>query len=317
MKLQDLFGDRLKKDEPLKNRTTYRLGGSAAYYLEVKTIEDASTALKAAKADGLPVFVLGGGSNILVSDRGFNGLVISCAERGLKIEGSTVTANAGAALGLLVNLTAAAGLGGLDWAAGIPGTLGGAIRGNAGAYGGEIKDHLVSVEAIRLETGESQALAVADCGFGYRESIFKHSPRFIWSAKFSLPTGNKDELQAKIRDLVALRQGKYPTRFGNAGSIFKNFNFSNLDEVPERVRSALPSKYLEWKKIPAAWLIETLGLKGHKIGNAMVSEEHGNFIVNTGNATADEVLQLISYVKMKVRDGLGIQLTEEVEYVGF
>jgi UDP-N-acetylmuramate dehydrogenase len=317
MKLQELFGERLHKNEPLKNRTTYRLGGPAAYFLEVKTAAEASSAIMAAKEDGLPIFVLGGGSNILVSDKGFGGLVLSCGDRALKIEGSAVRASAGASLGLLVNQTAAAGLGGLDWAAGIPGTLGGAVRGNAGAYGGEIKDRLVSVETVNLETGECRILAATECGFGYRESVFKHSPLFVWSAEFSLPTGDKDALQAKIRDLVAVRQGKYPTRFGNAGSVFKNFNFANLEQVPEKIRTALPSKYMEWKKIPAAWLIESLGLKGKKIGNAMVSEEHGNFIVNAGGATSDEVLQLISYVKMKVRDELGIQLHEEVEFVGF
>ncbi len=317
MKLLELFGDRVKANEPLKNHTTYRIGGPADLYLSVDSADEAVRAVKAARADGLPIFVLGGGSNILVSDAGFRGLVLSCGARKIKIEGDRLIADAGAVTFLAVKRSAEAGLAGLEWAAGIPGTIGGAIRGNAGAYGGEMKDAIATVEAVDLRSGEMRTFDRRDCLFGYRDSVFKREPWLVLRAALALSPGDRDALVAKLAELTAKRRENLPLEHGSAGCCFKNIIIAELPALPERLRDILPSKYQESGRIPAAWLIDQAGLKGKRIGGALVSEKNCNFLVNADKATADEVMQLVSCVKMKVRDEFGVQLQEEVQYVGF
>jgi len=315
MKLLEIFGERIKKNEPLNRHTTYRLGGPADFYFEAKSPEEAAAALGAAKEGGLPAFALGGGSNVLVSDAGFRGLVIAYAARKTEIRGSRLAADAGAILFAAVRSSADAGLAGLEWAAGIPGTVGGAIRGNAGAYGGEIKDVLESVDALNFETGERRNFAGDECGFGYRESRFKRERWFLLGATFALSPGDKAELLAKIKETVVLRVSKQPLEFGSAGSVFKSLVIA--DGVPASIKGDVPQKYVDFGRIPAAWLIERAGLKGRRIGEAMISEKHANYFVNTGKASAAEVRELIAYAKMEIRKAFGIELVEEIEYVGF
>lgn len=317
MELLEKFGDRIKRGEMLKNHTTYRIGGPSDFYLEAKTPEDISTAVAAAQADGLPVFVLGGGSNILVSDAGFRGLVIVYAARAVKVEGTRVIADAGAILFSLVKTSIDAGLTGLEWGAGIPGTVGGAIRGNAGAYGGEIKDNLDTVQAIDLTTGELRTFDRTECAFEYRESYFKGRPWLVTRAVFTLSAGDKAASLAKIKETIDKRRHKQPLEFGNAGSVFKSYVFGEAAKIPESIRAAVPPEYIGYGRIPAAWIIERVGLKGKKIGGAMISEKHANYFVNTGAATAAEVRELIGYAKIKVKKEMGIELTEEIQYVGF
>jgi UDP-N-acetylmuramate dehydrogenase len=317
MKILELFGDRVKKGELLKNHTTYRIGGPADLYLAVNNAAEAAKAVKCAKEDGLPVFVLGGGSNILVADAGVRGLVIVYGGREVKVEGSRLIADAGAITFLAVKMSTEAGLAGLEWAAGIPGTIGGAIRGNAAAYGGETKNPIETVEAVNLKTGETQTFDRSSCRFGYRDSIFKHEPWLITRAAFALAPGDRDALAAKAAELVSIRRGKLPLEFGSAGSVFKNHIFNNFSELSEKLQAVMPEKYIESHRIPAGFLTETLGLKGKRLGGAMISERHGNFFVNSGSATAAEVRELIDYAKMKVKDEFGITLEEEIQYVGF
>jgi len=317
MKLLELFGERIKKNEPLKNHTTYRIGGPADFYLEIKNAAEAAKAIKLAREDGLLVFVLGGGSNILVSDAGFRGLVIVYGGREVKVEGSRLIADAGAITFLAVKMSTEAGLGGLEWAAGIPGTIGGAIRGNAAAYGGETKNAIETVEAVNLITGEPQTFDRSSCRFGYRDSIFKHEPWLITRAAFALVPGDRDALTAKASELVSIRRGKLPLEFGSAGSVFKNFIFNDPSELSEKLQKVLPPEYKESRRIPAGFFTDILGLKGKRLGGAMISEKHGNFFVNTGAATAAEVRELIDYAKMKVKEEFGVALEEEIQYVGF
>jgi len=317
MQILELFGDRIKQQEPLKNHTTYRIGGPADFYFPAATPDEASQAIIAARADGLPVFILGGGSNILVSDGGFRGLVISYSARKVLIEGNRAIADAGAVLFALVKSSVDAALVGLEWAAGIPGTVGGAVRGNAGAYGGEIKDHLDTVEAIDLGTGERHTFDRNECGFGYRESFFKGKPWLITRVAFTLAPGDKETLLAKVKSTIALRCGKQPLEFGSAGSVFKSHVFGEVSKIPKAIRAAVPPKFVEYGRIPAAWFIEHLGLKGKKIGEAQISEKHANYFVNTGHASAADVRELIGYAKMKVKEELGVTLEEEIQYVGF
>ena len=317
MTLLETFGDRVKQQEPLKNHTTYRIGGPADFYFLASSPEEAARAIGAARADGLPVFVLGGGSNILVSDAGFRGLVVSYSGRKVSIEGDRIIADAGAILFALVKDSIDAGLAGLEWASGIPGTLGGAVRGNAGAYGGEIKDAIDSVQAISLLTGELASFDRASCGFGYRESIFKRTPWLITRAVFVLAPGDKTALHAKMRETIDKRRNKQPLEFGNAGSVFKSFVIDDAGKIPAAIRAVVPPEYISYGRIPAAWLIEHLGLKGKTIGEAQISEKHANYFVNTGHARASDVRELIDYAKMKVKEELGVVLEEEIEYVGF
>ena len=317
MKLQEIFGDRVRTNELMSNHTTYRIGGPADFYLEVKTVDEVKSALAAAKEDGIPVFILGGGSNILVSDDGIRGLVVAPALRKMEISDKRVYAEAGAVSTLFARLASEAGLVGLEWAAGLPGTIGGAIRGNAGGYGSAMGDMVASVDAVDLRNGRQMNLNKDQCVFGYRESIFKKEPYFILGASFLLKHGDKDALVNKMNEIVATRNVKNPKGVGSAGCVFRNFEFSSAESLSEKLKAKLPAQYLEWKKIPAAWLIELLGLKGKTIGKAQISEEHTNFFVNTGGATASEVRELIAYAKMKVRDEFGIQLQEEIQYVGF
>jgi UDP-N-acetylmuramate dehydrogenase len=317
MKLLEIFGDRIKKDEPLKNHTTYRIGGPADLYLEVKNAVEATRAIKAAHDDKLPVFVLGGGSNILVSDAGIRGLVIVYGGREIKIEGSRLIADAGAITFLAVKMSTESGLAGLEWAAGIPGTIGGAIRGNAAAYGGETKNSIETVEAVNLKSGELQTFDRFSCRFGYRDSIFKHESWLITRAALALAPGDCDALVAKTAELVSIRRGKLPLEFGSAGSVFKNHIFNNFSELSKKLQTVLPEKYIESRFIPAGFFTEILGLKGKRLGGAMISERHGNFFVNTGSATAAEVHELIGYAKMKVKEEYNVSLEEEIQYVGF
>jgi UDP-N-acetylmuramate dehydrogenase len=317
MQILEIFGDRVKKDEPLKNHTTYRIGGSALLYLEVKTADEVSQAIGAAKEENLPIFVLGGGSNVLIADAGFRGLVLTYGGREVKIAGNRLIADAGAITFLAVKMSTEAGLAGLEWAAGIPGTVGGAIRGNAAAYGGETKNLIETVEAVNLKTGETQTFDRSSCRFGYRDSIFKHEPWFITRAAFSLAPGDRDAMIAKTAELISVRRGKLPLEYGSAGSVFKNFVFNDFSELSEKLQNALPSEYVESRRIPAGFFADILGLKGKRIGDAMISTKHGNFFVNMGAATAAEVRELIDYAKMKTKEEFGVILEEEIQYVGF
>jgi len=312
---QELLGKNIQTDEPLSKYTTFKIGGPAKYFFIAQDNEDLVRAVTFAKRLKIPFYILGNGSNVLVSDSGFNGLVIlNKASDIIYKKDNKVVADAGVLLVDLIQKTIDQGLTGLEWGIGIPGTIGGCVRGNAGAYGGQMSDNLLGVEVMK---GAKQfVLKNEQCKFGYRESMFKHNNDLIISAEFQLQKGDKKQSQDKIKEILKIRNAKLP-EYPSAGSVFKNImiNSENMAEVNKLIN--LPAEYLERKKIPAAWLIESLDLKGHKIRNAQISPKHANFIVNIGQATANDVLQLISYIKMKVRDELGLQLMEEIEYIGF
>ena len=314
--LQSLIGKPVQVDVPLAKYTTFKIGGLAKYFFVASDNEDLVRAVTFAKKLKIPSYILGGASNVLVSDQGFNGLIIiNQAKDILFKKDNRVVADAGVNFMEVVNKTVAEGLNGLEWAAGIPGTVGGAIRGNAGAYGGQMSDNLIGVEVMR---GSKQfILNKKNCGFGYRDSIFKHNNDVIISAEFELQKGDKVALQNKIKQILTERKLKQPLEFPSAGSIFTNVFITNQNQDAVNKLNNLPPEYLEYKKIPAAWLIEQLDLKGKTIGGAQISDKHANFIINLGKATANDVIQLISLVKMKVRNTYGIELMEEIEYVGF
>lgn len=318
--LVNAFGERVKKDEPLAKHVHIRIGGPADFYVEAKSSEEIVQAVEAAVLDQLPFAIFGGGSNTLPSDDGFRGLVIQAANRGWSVDGASVTAEAGVPTGFLARKTAEAGLTGLEWAVSLPGTIGGAVRGNAGCFGGEIKDTLESVEILRVIDGRTERSVCKneECGFGYRESRFKRSGDVVLSAKFALSTAPKESCLAKLEDVLSKRKADQPSDAPSAGCMFKNFDFkeeSELAKLKERVD--IPEAFLRAKRLPAGWLIEQADLKGKTIGRAQVSSKHGNFLLNLGGATASDVLQLISLIKMRIRDDYGLQLEEEVQLLGF
>lgn len=318
--LATAFGDRLKENELLAKHVHIRIGGSADLYLETKSSDEIVQAVEAALADGLPYVVLGGGSNTLPSDDGFRGLVIQVAHRNWSVEGSRVTAEAGVLSGFLARKTAEAGLTGFEWAVSLPGTIGGAVRGNAGCFGGEIKDVVSSVEVLHVANGRAERWTCRseECDFRYRESAFKRSKDIVLSVTLSLTPAPKEACLAKIEDVLSKRKEDQPSDAPSAGCMFKNFDFkdeADLAKLKERVE--IPETFLRAKRLPAGWLIEQADLKGKTIGAAKVSEKHGNFLLNLGGATASDVLQLISLIKMRIRDDYGVQLEEEVQLLGF
>jgi len=313
--LKNIFQDRLKEHEPLFKHTNFRIGGPARWFVEAKSADEIIKAIQLAETNGIKWFVMGGGANILASDVGFDGLVIQLAMRGYKIDGTTVVAEAGMLTGALARATAEAGLAGFEWAVTLPGTIGGAVRGNAGCFGGEMKD--VVKEVLVLRDGKPVALSSGELAFGYRESSVKHSKDIILSVTMELAPGDSAALKVKMDEQIAKRKAAQPFYGGSAGCIFKNYEIKD-DELDRLKQEAdIPSEMLARKQISTGWLVEQMNLKGKQIGGAKISDEHGNFIVNLGSATADDVIQLISLIKTKARDRFGIQLEEEVEYLGF
>ncbi|MBU0706871.1 UDP-N-acetylmuramate dehydrogenase [Patescibacteria group bacterium] len=279
--------------EPLSKHTTFKIGGPAEFFYKSKTTDDLIKAIKTARELDLPILLLGKGSNILVSDDGIKGLVICLETEGIEREGSKVIVEAGLLLGRLVDWTINNSLAGLEFASGIPGSVGGGIRGNAGAFGFELKDSLESVEALTPDNRRI-TLTKDECKFGYRDSIFKHTDDIVLTATFNLQQGDKEKSQALVKKYALHRASRQDYSIPSAGCTFKN--------IPDQ---------------PIGKMVEDLGLKGKRIGGAMISETHGNFIVNKGQAKAQDVVDLINLVKEKVKVKYQIDLETEIQLVGF
>ena len=331
----------IQKNIPLAQYTTFKIGGAAKFFCEVKSEEEILEALKFAQEKNLPIFVLGGGSNVLVSDEGFDGLVIKISNFKFQISNSAIACDSGCLLSKIVSESVKAGLTGLEWAAGIPGTIGGAVRGNAGAYGGMIGNIVENIKVLqisnfqypisnknpnvkipmsnKIQNPKSQnifVLSSKDCKFEYRDSVFKQNANLIiLSAELELKKGDKVESEKKIKEILEKRKEKQPMEFPSPGSFFKNPLVKDKNLIKQFETDT--GQKIRDEKIPAPWLIEEAGLKGKKIGGAMVSEKHANFIVNTGDATAEDVITLAAIIKTQVRNKFGIQLQEEVQMVGF
>lgn len=307
----------IQKNIPLAPFTAFKIGGLAKFFVEVKDEKELIEAINYAKKNNLEIFMLGGGSNILISDEGFNGLVIKIQNTKYKIRDTKIECGAGINLSEIVKLTIENSLTGLEWAAGIPGTFGGAIRGNTGAYGSSISESLEEVKFIDLQNKilESRIFKNKDCEFDYRSSIFKKNKNLIAvSAVLKFQKGNKEEIKNKIEEIIKQRGGRIP-REKSSGSFFKNPKVDSQGLISRFEKDS--GEKCQEGKIPAGWLIDEVGLRGKKIGGAQVSEKHANFIVNLDNATAQDIVMLASFIKMKVRDDLGVQLQEEIQYIGF
>lgn len=283
----------IKKNELLKNHTSFKIGGPADEFAEVCNEEEIKELIKYAKEKVIPYTIMGNGSNLLVSDKGVRGLVIKLAKGfdSVEVIGDKIIAKSGILLSKLSNFALDNELSGIEFASGIPGTLGGAIYMNAGAYGGEMKDVVESV--TYLSNGEIKTAGKGDLDFGYRHSRFSNTEDIVLSAEIQLKKGDKTEIRAMMDDFKERRCSKQPLSMPSAGSTFKR-----------------PDGYFAGK------LIEDAGLKGKSIGGAQVSEKHSGFVVNTGDAKAQDVLDLIKYIQDTVFKKFGVKLETEVKTLG-
>jgi UDP-N-acetylmuramate dehydrogenase len=297
---------------PLARYTRFGIGGPADLYAETGSIEAFIAAMEAAREIGIPTMVIGGGTNLIVSDTGFRGLVLRYRGEALLSADGRVVAQAGAVLQDLVDFTFARGLKGLETLAGIPGSVGAAVYGNAGAYG-----HSISERVVRVQFYDGACVRVFDneeCQFHYRESIFKRNKEWIvFSAQLLLERADAAVLRRAADDILKVRNEKFPITMKCAGSVFKNLLMA---ELPGPVAAEVPEKVVREGKIPAAWFLEQVGAKGMTRGDIHVADYHANLIYNAGDGTAADLCALIQELKARVRDRFGMDLEEEVQYVG-
>ena len=281
----------VRYDEPLKNHTTFKIGGNCIALIEPREVSDIVETIKICRENSIKFFVIGNGSNLLVPDEGYNGVIIKLKSEfsTIQVEGEYLIVNSGAKLSEVYTVAYENSLTGFEFASGIPGTIGGAIYMNAGAYGGEMKDIVESVEVLDLDNFELRELKNEELEFSYRKSIIQRKNYIVTTIKLKLQKGNKEEINAVYEDLRERRNSKQPLNFGSAGSTFK------------RPEGHFASK-----------LIEDAGLKGYHINDAWVSEKHSGFVVNKGNASFKEVMELIEYVQKVVFEKFGVKLETEV-----
>jgi UDP-N-acetylmuramate dehydrogenase len=303
----------VKENIPLAPYTTFKIGGYARYFFVARTTKGIVQAVKAARSLRIPFFILGGGSNLVVSDRGFAGLVIKIQNTKYKIQDTKVFVEAGVPMATLVKETGKKGLSGLEWAGGLPGSVGGAIRGNAGAFRGETKDSILWVIALDTK-GREKLFSKKACKFSYRSSLFKEKGLVILSAAFTLRKGNKRAIQATAAGHIAYRKERHPLEYPNAGSVFKNcdlkkFSFALRKEFQSVV------KMDPFLVVPTAYLNDQAGLKGMRVHDIQVSSKHPNYMVNLGRGKAKDMVLLVQKVKKIIKKKFGVVLEEEIEFV--
>ncbi|MEK7195745.1 MAG: UDP-N-acetylmuramate dehydrogenase [Patescibacteria group bacterium] len=296
----------------LKNLGSFKIGGEARFFKRAKTLEDLINTVEDAKKRRLPFFILGGGTNILFSDADYEGLVLKPDFINLGVVGNKITAGAGVNMTELVNLSVENNLSGLEWAGGLPGTFGGALRGNAGAFGGELKDaveRIISFDTQRMKLTER---CRKECGFGYRTSVFKlDRNEIIIEATLTLTPGSGSEIKEKVESRIAYRKQRHPLDHFNVGSVFKNVVFADYPHLGHPDFRA-PIKQDPFPVVPTAYLLSEAKLQGVACGGAMISPKHPNFIVNVFGATASDVKSLIELAKSEVKEKFGVELEEEI-----
>ncbi len=296
----------------LSRHTRFGIGGPAGAFVEAASEEAFAQALQVSQASGTPYSVIGEGTNLIVSDRGYDGIVLRLIAKSLNQDGGTVRVQAGAQLQALVDYSIEQGLRGLETMTGIPGSVGAAVYGNAGAYGHSIDERIRQVRFLDGPTVRS--FGPSECQFRYRESIFKeHKDWIILSVELNLTPAPAAELREAAEKIFKIRLEKYPATMKCAGSIFKNLI---LAELPEAVRRQIPERVVREGKAPSAYFLEQVGAKGMRSGGIHVADYHANLIYNAGDGTALELCELIGDLKARVRQQFGLELEEEVQYVG-
>ena len=307
--------EKMQENISLKEYTTFKIGGPARYFLETSDNDELREAVQWALDKKIRFLVVGGGSNILFSDKGFDGLVVVYKSNGKNLieekEGGLFRIAAMVPLSSLI--MEMKNYSGLEWAVGIPGTLGGAINGNSGAVGESISDSVLNVDVLEIKDGVilERTFNKDDCSFGYRTSIFKNNPNLIVvSVELKLKEEKEEIIMERIRSNLEKRKAKQPHGF-SAGSVFKNY-YGKIEESIVHDYPELKS-FNEKGIIPAGLLIELSGLKGKTIGGAKISEEHANFIINSGNASSDDIIALIDLIKKTIEEKFSVGLEEEIK----
>lgn len=281
-------------DEPMNRHTTFRIGGPADYFVTASGVEEIRAVIDACLRNSVPYYIIGNGSDLLVGDKGYRGVIIQIFKKmnGIRVEGERIYVQAGALLSKTAAAACEASLTGMEFASGIPGTMGGALRMNAGAYGGEMKQIVESADVLTAD-GEVKTLSVEELGMGYRTSVISKKDYVALSAVLKLKRGSREEIRARMEELKEKRVAKQPLEYGSAGSTFKR-----------------PEGYFAGK------LIEDAGLRGYRVGDAQVSEKHCGFVINRGSATAAEVARLMEDVADRVEEKFGVRLQPEVKKIG-
>ena len=292
--VSELARERVFLSEPMKKHTTFRIGGPADYFVTPKSGEEVERAVAICKEEKVPYYIVGNGSNLLVSDAGYRGAVIQIFKEmsGVQVRENRIQAQAGASLAKIAAAALDAGLAGFEFAAGIPGTLGGACVMNAGAYGGEMKDVLVNVTVLD-DAGKVRRIEKENLELGYRTSVIAKKGYIVLGAEIQLQEGNPEEIRGLMNELKEKRVSKQPLEYPSAGSTFKR-----------------PEGYFAGK------LIQDAGLRGFRVGGAMVSEKHCGFVINAGEASAAEVDSLMRQVSERVQAQFGVILEPEVKRLG-
>ncbi len=294
-KLKTIIDEKLiNMDEPMKKHTTFRVGGNADCFIQVDSIEALQKTFLLCKLHNMPFYVIGNGSNLLVGDKGFRGVIIEICSKMNEVtcEGETITAQAGALLSKVAKVALDFELSGLEFAAGIPGTIGGAAVMNAGAYGGEMVDVIESITVLKAD-GMIEEISVEKLELGYRTSNIEKNHMIVLSVKMRLSHGNKEEVQKRMDELKVQRVTKQPLEYPSGGSTFKR-----------------PEGHF------AAKLIDDAGLRGFQVGGAQVSEKHCGFVINKEKATAEDILLLMDAVKEKVQEKFDVVLEAEIKRIG-
>jgi len=306
----------LRNNILLKNFSNFRIGGPASFFLEVSQVSDLAAGLSEYKKipESERIFILGKGTNVLFQDKGFDGLVIINKLSGIEKDGDLIKVASGTQISELLDYCIENSLTGLEWAGGLPGTVGGAVRGNAGAFRGETKDSVVRVKSVKLSDYSEVERWRKDLGFSYRDSVYKSGTgrdEFITYVWFGLSGGFKDEIRKKTQEKIDYRWEKHPMEYPNIGSMFKNIP---QDILPQNLKEEF-SPFVKddpFPIVPAAKLLALAELKGRTLGGAQVSEKHPNFIVNISNATSSDVLGLMEIEKKEIKDKWGIDLEPEI-----
>jgi UDP-N-acetylmuramate dehydrogenase len=297
---------------PLSRYCRFGIGGPAGAYVETACESSFEQAMIVVRSCGVDHTVVGGGTNLIVSDAGFSGIVLRYTGSEISSDGLTVRAGAGAELQALDDYCIGHGLKGIETMTGIPGSVGGAVYGNAGAYGQSINER---IHEVRFFDGHQvRTFGNAECEFRYRESIFKrHKDWIVFSAELQMDTGVPDELRKTADDILRVRLAKYPNDMKCAGSIFKNLI---LAELSDSVRRQIPDRVVREGKAPSAYFLEEVGAKGMRNGDIHVADYHANLIYNAGHGTARQVVTVIAELKARVEHQFGLTLEEEVQYLG-
>jgi len=309
-RLRRSLGEGLLTREPLRHHTTFRIGGPADFYFAARTADQLVAALKTAHELGVPVFLLGGGSNLLVSDDGFRGLVLRNAIEDVEFDGTAAQVGAGVDFLEFIYQCRDRALAGLEFAAGIPGSIGGAMYGNAGCYGQDIGSITIECTHASLDGARVETQPASWYQFAYRDSRLKREPRVLLSCLLQLRRGDRAAIQTVIDEKLEIRRQKHPQWRvePTAGSYFKNL-------PPDwQVPGARHSPGT--RRVPAGQLLDEVGCRGLRVGDALVFPKHANIIVNAGRATAREVLELAAIMKSRVREKFGVELEEEVMFLG-